>query len=112
MATNLESIHAALKAGIGHDKTGIKHGRKIVATAGTDEALATSTVAKVVIITAETDNTGVIAVGAAGVDAVLATRTGTPLLAGDSVTLEIDNLADVYIDATVSGDGVTYSYLS
>ena len=97
---------------VSHDKSGIGHGRQVVTTAGTDVALAASTVAKVVIITAETDNTGVIAVGGSGVDAVLATRTGTPLSAGDSLTLEIDNLADVFIDATVSGDGVTYSYLS
>lgn len=111
-------IVGALPAGtavigkVGHDKTGIGHGVKTVTTAGTDEALAASTAAKVVIIQAQTDNTGIIAVGASGVDATEATGTGIALFAGDSVALEIDNLADVYIDATVSGEGVRYTYLT
>lgn len=96
----------------GHDITGIGHGVTVVASAGTDVVLAVSTVAKVVIIQAQTDNTGVIAVGAAGVDATVATGTGVALYAGDSVVLEIDNLTDVYIDATVTGDGVRYTYLT
>lgn len=86
------------------------NGRKTVASAGTAEALAASTSCKSVTVTAETDNTGVISVGGSGVIATLATRTGTPLNAGDSFTLEIDNLSKVYIDTTVSGDGVTYTY--
>ncbi len=87
----------------------ITDGRKIVTTAGTRVALASSTACKEVVITAETDNTGVVAVGAAAtVIAALATRTGVPLNAGDSVVLQIDNLADVGLDSTVSGDGVTF----
>ncbi len=97
---------------VGHDKTGIGHGVKTVTTAGEDVVLATSTAAKVVIVQAQTDNTGAIAVGASGVDATVATGTGVLLYAGDVVTLEIDNLADVYIDATVSTDGVRYAYLT
>jgi hypothetical protein len=65
-----------------------------------------------VIITAETDNTGNITVGGSTVVAALATRRGIPLAAGDSVALEIDNLADVFIDSTVNGDGVTFAYFS
>ena len=95
-----------------HDITGIGDGRTIVTTAATRVALAASTVAKIVIITAETDNTGLIVVGGATVVAALATRQGTPLYAGESITLLIDNLADVYLDSTVSGDGVTYTYLT
>jgi len=63
-----------------------------------------------IIITAETDNTGVMAVGASTVVATVLTRRGTPLLAGESVTITGMDLADIYIDATVSGDGVTYTY--
>lgn len=92
--------------------TSIGHGVKTVTTAGTDVALAASTPAKVVIIQAQTDNTGAIAVGASGVDATVATGSGVLLYAGDSVALEIDNLADVYIDATVNGEGVRYTYLT
>lgn len=97
---------------VSHDKTGIGHGVKTVTTAGTDLALAASTTAKIVIIQAQTDNTSAVAVGASGVDATLATGTGIILYAGDVITLEIDNLADVYVDALVSGEGVRYTYLT
>ena len=91
----------------------ITDGRKVVTTAGTRVALASSTACKEVVITAETDNTGVVAVGAAGtVIAALATRTGVPLNAGDSIVLQIDNLADVGLDSMVSGDGVTFMAFS
>ena len=97
---------------VGHDVTGIGHGVKVVTTAGTDVVLATTTACKLVIIQAQTDNTGIIAVGASGVDATIATGTGVALYAGESITLLADDLADIYIDATVSGEGVRYTYLS
>ena len=97
---------------IGHDITTIGDGRKTVATAGTREALAVSTPCKKVDITAETDNTGIIVVGGSTVVAALATRRGIPLYAGDTYSFEIDNLADIYIDTTVSGDGCTYTYFN
>jgi len=97
---------------VGHDKTSIGDGRKTVAAAGTRETLvAASTLAKIVIITGETDNTGIVVVGSSTVIAALATRRGTPLMAGDTVTLEVDDLLDISLDVTVSGDGVTYTYL-
>ena len=93
--------------------TTVTDGRKVVTTAGTRVALASSTACKEVVITAETDNTGIVAVGAAGtVVATIATRTGVPLAAGDSIVLQIDNLADVGLDVTVSGDGVTFMAFS
>lgn len=92
--------------------TGIADNRKVVTTAGTRVTLAASTACKQIIITAETDNTGIVVVGGSTVVAALATRQGVPLYAGDSVTLEIDNLADVYLDSTVSGDGVTFAYFT
>src|SRR3990170_765407 len=95
-----------------HVITGIGHGVKTVTTAGTDEALATSTACKKVIIQAQTDNTGLIAIGASGVDATVATGTGLGLTVGDVVVLQIDNLADIYIDATVNGEGVRYTYFT
>lgn len=90
--------------------TSIASGRKTVATGGTAEKLATST-ARVssVAITAETDNTGIIVVGDSSVVAALATRKGTPLNAGDTLRLDIDQLTDIYLDTTVNGDGVTYN---
>ena len=90
----------------------IGDGRKVVTTAATAEALASSTTVRYVVITAESDNTGTIAVGGATVVAALSTRRGIPLTAGESIGFPIDNLADVYIDSTVNGDGVTFIYLS
>lgn len=94
-----------------HSTTGIGHGVKTVTTGGTDVVLAASTAAKWVIIQAQTDNTGYVAVGASGVDATTATGTGIQLAAGESTgILPCDNLADWYIDAIVSSDGVRYIY--
>jgi hypothetical protein len=107
---------AALVAGsavigkVDHSSTGIGHGVTTVTTAGTDVALAGSTAAKWVTIQSQTDNTGWIAVGATGVDATEATGNGVLLDAGESVTLPIDNLADIFIDSTVNGEGVRYTY--
>lgn len=96
---------------VGHNVTGLTDGRKVVASAGTAVALAASTAAKAVEIIAETDNTGYIVVGASTVVAALATRRGKPLAAGESTgPIPCDNLAYHFIDATVTGDGVTFLY--
>jgi len=95
---------------VGHDVTGGGDGVKTVTTAGTDEALAGSTACKKVDIQAQTDNTGLIAVGFTGVDATEATGTGVILYAGDTYSLEIDNLSDIYIDSTEDGEGVRFVY--
>lgn len=99
-----------LKIVADHSTSSIGHGVKTVTTAGTDVALATSTSAKWVTIQAQTDNTNYIAVGASGVDATVATGTGIMLAAGDVITLPVDNLADIYIDSLVNGEGVRYTY--
>lgn len=95
---------------VDHSATGIAHGVTTVTTAGTDVALAGSTAAKWVIIQSQTDNTSLIAVGATGVDATIATGNGIILYPGDSITLPVDNLADVFIDSLVNGEGVRYTY--
>lgn len=96
---------------VGHDTLGYGHGVKTVTTAGTDVSLVSAiTWAKWVIVQAQTDNTGYVAVGASGVDATVATGTGVLLAAGENVTLPARDLKDIYIDATVSGDGVRYTY--
>ncbi len=91
----------------------INDGRKVVATAGTREALvAASSPATKVVIMAEVDNTGVIAVGGLNVVAAIATRRGIPLYASEAMTLEISDLNTVYLDTNVSGDGVTFVYMA
>lgn len=96
---------------IDHSTTNIGHGSKSVTTAGTDVCLVSSTTpVKWVTIQARTSNTGYIAVGSAGVDATLGTGTGVLLSAGGAITLPSDNLLDIYIDSTVNGEGVRFTY--
>lgn len=102
-------ILAALQNGLNLYTT-IAHGVKVVTTAGTDVALSTTQACKKVEIQAQTDNTGLIAVGAAGVDATEATGTGVILYPGDSITIYISDLATVFIDSTVNDEGVRYTY--
>lgn len=79
-------------------------GQKTVATAGTAEALAASTTVKSVVIKALYSNTGTVYVG----DSSVSSTTGIELAAGDSVALEIDDLSKIYLDVSVSGEGVSY----
>lgn len=95
----------------------IRDGRKVVTNAGTAEALGTTEVATYINIMAETDNTGVISIGGSTVVAALSTRRGIPLSAGEGLTFtakgsEVISLGEIYIDSTVSGDGVTFTYQS
>lgn len=86
-------------------------GRKVVTTGGTEVALvASNTPCRRVDITAETGNTNPVVVGGANVVAALATRQGTPLAAGTTLTLYVDDLSKVYIDAVTDGEGVTFTY--
>jgi len=97
---------------VGHDITGGADGVTTVSSAGNDVELASSTACKKVDIQAQTDNTGLIAVGFTGVDATEASGTGVILYAGDTYSLEIGNLNLIYIDSTVSGEGVRYTYFT
>ena len=91
----------------------IGDGIKTVTTAATRVALSTTTTPITeVTITALSTNTGIIVVGGSTVVAAAATRRGTPLAAGDSVGLEVNSLASVWLDATVSGEGVSFTYLA
>lgn len=98
------------RVAVDHSTGSIGDGRKTVASAGTSEAIASTTACKWVQLQAETDNTGVIVVGSSTVVASQATRRGIALNPGGSETLLCTDLADVYIDSTVNGDGVTFIY--
>jgi len=97
---------------VGHDITGGADGVKVVSTAGTDVVLGGDVACKKIDIQAQTDNTGLIAVGFTGVDATEVTGTGVILYAGDTYSLEMVNLNLIYIDSTVSGEGVRYTYFT
>jgi len=84
-------------------------GRQIVSVAGTAVQLASSATIGGVIIVAEFNNTGVICVGDSGVIADEATRVGVPLNPGDAVIISINDISKIYLDSTISSDGVTYT---
>lgn len=89
----------------------IGDGRKTISAAGTAEALVgTATPCKKAVITALAGNTDTVVVGASTVVAALATRRGTPIEPGDSFWFPFEDLADVYIDSEVNGEGVSFTY--
>jgi hypothetical protein len=92
--------------------TTLSSGRTTVTSAGTAVQLtATDTPVLWVTVTALTSNTSQINVGGSEVKAATgATERGIPLLAGDAVDFDVNNLTDVWIDSRVNGEGVTYVY--
>lgn len=94
-----------------HATTAIADNRKTVTSAGTAvQLIVASTPAKWIIVTALTNNTQQVNVGASTVLAASGTSRGTPLLPGDSVSLLIDNVNEVYVDSRVNGEGVSFVY--
>jgi predicted secreted Zn-dependent protease len=79
-------------------------GQKAVTTAGTEVVLDSSTAVLSVTVKAKHGNTNMIYVGTNPVSS----STGFVLDAGEAVSLDVDNLADVYIDADTNGEGVSY----
>ena len=105
--SHAEVVAAMLTAGLGAIAvpTAIVHGQNIVTTAGTEVALGASTpLYSGVRVKALHANTGWIYVGANPVTAT----TGYVLDAGEEVFLEVADLATVFIDASVNGEGVSY----
>ena len=84
-------------------------GTKAVTTAGTAVVLsATSEVAKDLIVTAYSTNSGLIYVGNSTVDKDA--KLGGEITAGKSYVIPYCNVGEVYIDSTVNGEGVTFTY--
>jgi len=80
-------------------------GQKVVATAGTELALAASqALLSGVTIKALHANTGWIYIGTNPVTLT----TGFVLDAGEQIFIEIDNLSKVYVDCSFNGEGVSY----
>jgi hypothetical protein len=97
-----------------HATTSINHGHKEVTAAGTPVPLAsTLTAAKWVTVQAYRSNTGYIAIGGSNTvsaSTTAGTGTGLSLAAGDNVTFPCDDLSDFWLDATVNGEGVRFTY--
>lgn len=107
----MTAIMAALTSNDPAPNGGLYAGRKVVTTAGTAVALAaTSTRCENITITAESDNTGYIAVGDANVVAAEGSQQGVILSPLGSITVKVGDLAKIYIDSTVNGEGVTFAY--
>jgi len=87
-------------------------GRAVCTTAGTANVIVTTNVpCSWVIIQAETDNAGNVMIGDSSVDITDTSQTnGIILDAGESITLPISDLGELYIDSGTSGDGITYLY--
>jgi len=80
-------------------------GNKNVTTAGTRVVLASSqALTKGVRIRAKDANTGLIYVGGTGVSS-----SSDRLAPGEPIWMDVNNLANVWIDAAVNGEGVTFS---
>lgn len=83
----------------------LANGQKTVTLAGTAEVLGASTVIQSIVIQALGANTGFIYVGDSGVSSA----NGYVLRRNASVAFDIDNLADVFIDSSVNGEGVSFA---
>lgn len=81
-------------------------GHKAVNTAGTQVALAASTACKKVTIKALALNTKLIYVGISTVSSL----DGFELTKQEEITIYTDNLANIWIDSAVNGEGVSYIY--
>lgn len=89
----------------------IDDGSLDVTTAGTAVPFSsTDQEVKKMDIQAKYSNTDMVVVGASTVVAAAATRRGVAIAPGQTITIYPTNLADVYLDAVVNGEGVTYAY--
>lgn len=89
-----------------HKGTGVS-GQKAVTTAGTAVQLSSSTVGiHSLVIRALRANTGIIYVG---FSSSVSSTTGLELAAGDAVSLTVPSLSEVYLNSSVSAEGVSYA---
>jgi len=84
--------------------TTVYSGQKDVANAGTRTTLRATLAILSITIRAKKTNTGNIFVGNIAVDST----NGFILSPNETVTLDIDDVADVYIDSAVDGEGVSW----
>jgi len=86
--------------------TSIIHGEKLVTTAGTAVALASTTtlVTGLVQIIARAGNVGLVYIGGSGVTAA----NGYPLSAEDELAVVVSDPSTLYVNAANNGDGVRY----
>lgn len=88
-------------------------GQKTVTTAGTAVVLGTSQVINGPLMVKALDtNTGIISIGNDGANDITVSN-GLRLLKGEAVIFDfVGNLANLWIDSSVNGEGVSWSLLS
>ncbi len=83
-------------------------GQKTIAAAGTAEPLGSVQTDFGILVRALDTNTGIVVIGNDGSDDVTLSN-GYRLAAGEAVIFEhVDNLAAIYVDAAVNGEGVCW----
>lgn len=90
----------------------ITSGRTVVTTSGSSVQLTTaSTTCFRVDVVADLGNTDAIVIGGSTVVAALGSQVGTAILPGNTpVSILIDDLSKLYIDAIVSGEALCFNY--
>lgn len=88
----------------------IKTGQKNVTTSGTPVQIDAINLEgkQEVVVKAKNSNTGTITVGFSSATALNTSTSHFKLAAGDYVRVVLDDLDEVWIDATVSGEGIEY----
>lgn len=88
----------------------IVSGRTVVDTAGTAKALSTDTsiYCKAIHVSAPRANTAEVYIGASNVLATVGNQRGVSMYSRDTVVIPMNSLSSTFIDARVSGEGVTY----
>lgn len=83
-------------------------GQKVVTTAGDAVPLGTDQTDSAVLVKALDTNTGVVALGNDGANDVTVSN-GYRLSAGEQMIFDkVDNLAAIYLDSAVDGEGVSW----
>jgi hypothetical protein len=83
-------------------------GQKTVASAGAAEALGTAQIDAALLVKALDTNTGIVALGNDGANDVTVSN-GFRLAAGEALLFDhVDNLAAIYLDSAVNGEGVSW----
>ncbi len=91
-------------------RSNLKTGQQVVTTAGTPVQLPDFRIGEDCFLTmkAKKTNTGVIGVGYSSATALLTNADYFSLEAGEAVTLKLDSPVKVWIDASISGEGVEF----
>ena len=89
---------------LGHSS--ITGGKNSTVGTSAERITASGTPCKHVDIMAHIDNTGIIYVGGSTVS----NNTGIALYAGDVYSVDIDDVSDIYVIASVDGEDVAYVY--